>query len=145
MESLKRMASLAAEKHIRGGSFKRNSLLKPLDIILGNLEREPKPQFWDLVRHASARQIFDHIYRIASSGFKPGDTKMEIIRQYVDIFFDDVLLGDHRGDLNRLMQRSKLLRSAYLIYFYDALPAKDKQQSEIDQAAELSEAAQPEE
>ena len=37
MEPLKQMAALAVEEHLKGRSFKRNSILKPLDIILENL------------------------------------------------------------------------------------------------------------
>jgi hypothetical protein len=56
MEFLKKMATLAAEEHLRGRSFKRNSILKPLDIILENLERDPKEDVRDLVRRASERE-----------------------------------------------------------------------------------------
>lgn len=136
MNGLQAMARLAAEKKIRGGSFKRNSLLKPLDIILDNLEREPKPEMGDLVRNASAQQIFDHMYRVAASGYKPGETKLGFIREYVDIFFDDILKAFHRGDVNRLLGRAKLIRSAYLIYFADAVPPKDQEQMEREQATE---------
>jgi len=130
------MASLAAEEHIRGRSNKRNSLLKPFDIILENLEREPKQDTRDLVRRASERDIFDHIDRIADVKYKPGRGKQEQIRKYVDFFFDDLLAKAHDGDVNRLLQRSKLMRSAYLIYYRDALPERAKEQVDTEQAEE---------
>jgi CRISPR-associated protein Csc3 len=136
MEPLQAMARLAAERRIRGSSFKRNSLLKPLDIILDNLEREPKPDMRDVVRQASAQQIFDHMYRVAHSDYKPGETKLGYIREYVDLFFDDLLRQKHRDDVNRLLGRARLFRSAYLIYYADALPPRDRNQLEHDQATE---------
>ncbi len=136
MEPLKQMATLAAEEHIKGRSFKRNSILKPLDIILENLEREPKEDIRDLVRRASERDIFDHIDRIADPQYKPGRGKQEQIRRYVNLFFDDLLNKVHDGDVNRLLQRSKLMRSAYLIYYRDALPERTKEQVDTEQAEE---------
>ena len=140
MEPLKQMATLAAEAHIKGRSFKRNSILKPLDIILENLEREPKADVRDLVRRASERQIFDHIDAITEAKYKPGlvkrEQKMDQIRLYVDLFFDDVLAQLHRGDVNRLLQRGKLIRSAYLTYYRDAAPVQLKEQIDTEQAEE---------
>ena len=136
MEALKQMATLAAEEHIRGRSFKRNSILKPLDIILEILEREPKEDVRDLVRCASERDFFDHIDRIADAQYKPGRGKQEQIRKYVNFFFDGLLTKVHGNDVNRLLQRGKLMRSAYLIYFRDALPERAKEQVDTEQAEE---------
>jgi CRISPR-associated protein Csc3 len=140
MEPLKQMATLAADAHIKGRSFRRNSILKPLDIILENLEREPKEDVRDLVRRASERQIFDHIDAITEAKYKPGlakrEQKMDQIRSYVDLFFDDILTRVHRGDVNRLLQRGKLMRSAYLVYYRDAAPVQLKEQIDTEQVEE---------
>ena len=140
MEPLKQMATLAAEEHLKGRSFKRNSILKPLDIILENLEREPKEEFRDLVRRASERDIFDHIDRITEAQYRPGiakrERKLDQIRIYVSLFFEEILEKIHEGDVNRLLQRSKLLRSAYLTYYRDALPERAKDQVDAEQAEE---------
>ncbi len=137
MEALKQMAKVAADGHLRGRSWKRNSLLKPLDIILDNLESEPKEEFRDLVRRASERNIFDHIDSIADPQYKPGKTKQEQIRAYVDIFFEDILNTLYKRDVNRLLRHNKMLRSAYLIYYRDALPEKTKQQADTEQTEEV--------
>ena len=144
MEPLQQMAALAVNAHLKGRSFKRNSLLKPLDIILENLEREPKEDVRDLVRRASERQIFDHIDAITPAKYKPGlakrEQKMDQIRAYVDLFFDGVLAQAHRGDVNRLLQRNKLIRSAYLIYYRDALPESAREQADTEQMEEVHQA-----
>ncbi len=145
MEFLKQMATLAAEEHLKGRSFKRNSILKPLDIILENLEREPKENVRDLVRRASERDIFDHIDRITETQYKPGmakrERKQDQIRAYVDLFFDGILAKMHEGDVNRLLQRNKLIRSAYLTYYRDALPERIKEQFHTEQAEEAGQMA----
>lgn len=140
MEPLKQMAALAAEEHLKGRSFKRNSILKPLDIVLENLEREPKEDVRDLVRRASERNIFDHIDSITEAQYKLGlvkrERKLDQIRAYIDLFFDGILEKVHEGDVNRLLQRSKLLRSAYLTYYRDALPERAKEQVDNEQLEE---------
>ncbi len=133
MKALREMAQLAAENHIMGTSFKRNSLLKPLDIILDNLERYPDEAMRDVVLNGSAEQIFEHIRRIAKSEFKPGKAKQDVIKEYVNIFFTDLLHNGHKDDVNRLLQRARILRSAYLIYFREALPQKERQQADVEQ------------
>ena len=140
MEPLKQMATLAAEEHLKGRSFKRNSILKPLDIILENLEREPKEDVRELVRRASERQIFDHIDAITEPQYKPGrvkrEQKQDLIRTYVNLFFDGILITVHSNDVNRLLTRSKLIRSAYLTYYRDALPERTKEQVDVEQTEE---------
>ncbi len=140
MEPLKQMAALAVEEHLKGRSFKRNSILKPLDIILENLEREPKEDVRDLVRRASERNIFDHIDSVTEAqyrlGFVKRERKLDQIRAYVDLFFDDILEKVHEGDVNRLLQRSKLLHSAYLTYYRYALPERAREQVDTEQLEE---------
>jgi CRISPR-associated protein Csc3 len=136
VEALKQMAAVAVEGHLRGSSWKRNSLLKPLDIILDNLESEPKEEFRDLVRRASERNIFDHIDSIADPQYKPGKRKQDQIRAYVDIFFDDILVTLYKKDVNRLLRHNRMLRSAYLIYYRDALPEKIKEHADTEQSEE---------
>lgn len=136
MKALQQMAQLAAENHIMGSSFKRNSLLKPLDIILDNLERYPDESMREVVEKGSAEQIYEHIRRIAKGEFKPGKTKQDLIKDYVRIFFDSLLHGTFKDDVNRVLQRERILRSAYLIYFREALPQKERLQSDTEQADE---------
>ncbi len=136
MEALKEMAQLAVKYRIVGRSLKRNSILKPLAIILENLEREPKEDVRDLTRRASERQIFDHLDRIAGADYTFGKGKQTQVSEYVDLFFEQLLNTAHKGDVYRLLQRDKLIRSAYLLYFYNALPERQKEQAEKEQAQE---------
>lgn len=118
MQALKELAAYAAAHRIRGRSYKRNSLLKPLDIMLDQLDRCPDPDNideFDLVKTGSKGLILEHIKRVA----KP--VREDAIYQYVNIFFDDVFKGAHHGNTNRLLQRERLIRSAYLVYLREEL------------------------
>ncbi|HVB23680.1 MAG TPA: hypothetical protein VNG51_17215 [Ktedonobacteraceae bacterium] len=125
MQELKIVATYAAQNSIRGTSFKRNSLLKPLDIILQELDHCPAPDDLnelELVRAGTKELIFDYLERIAPADYKPGRTKQEKVNHYVDLFFDGVLNTAHHGKVNRLLNRERLIRSAYLFYLREALP-----------------------
>lgn len=127
MQELKEVATFAAQNHIQGISFKRNSLLKPLDIILQELDRCPAPDNineLELVKAGTKEMIFDFLDRIAKGDYKPGRGKREKVNYYVDLFFDGVLFKAHHGKVNRLLNRERLIRSAYLFYFREAMPQK---------------------
>ncbi len=124
MQELKALAEYAATNGIRGSSFKRNSMLKPFDIILQELDRCPKPDDSNelgLVRAGTQGLIFEHLERIAGANYKPGRTKEGKVNHYVDLFFDGVLTKAHGGKVNRLLTRERLIRSAYLVYYRRAL------------------------
>lgn len=120
---LQQLAAYAAYNSIKGSSFKRNSLLKPLDIILEELDRCPNPddiKELELIRAGTKELIFDHLARIAKEDYKPGQTKQSKINQYVDIFFDGVLEKAHHRKVNKLLSREKLIRAAYLFWVRQA-------------------------
>ena len=144
MEELQAMAIYAAKNHIKGNSRKRNSLLKPLDFILNELDRCPDPDNrneLELIRAGTKEMIFDHLERIAQSEFKPGRTKQEKVGHYVDLFFDEVLKKAHHNNVNRLLGRERLIRSAYLFYLREALPQKSTKDAVTDEEASEDEEA----
>jgi|GEM_PF-1264351 len=132
---LKGLAFYAAEKRIHGRSLKRNSLLKPLDIILTELDRCPniaRANELALVYRGSQGLLFDHLKRV-TKGIHEED-----IYHYVDLFFHDVLgvdmhktfeneeeerkmLANLKQRIDELLQRERLLRSAYLVYMRQKL------------------------
>lgn len=127
MQELKELATYAAQNAIRGTSYKRNSLLKPLDIIIQELDLCPAPDDaneLELIRAGTKELIFDHLDRIAKTEYKPGRTKRDKVNHYVDLFFDEVLFKAHHGKVNKLLNRERLIRSAYLFYVREALPVK---------------------
>ena len=59
--------------------------------------------------------IFEHVKRVAK-GVHEQD-----IYDYVDLFFNGVLNGAHHGNVNKLLQRERSIRSAYLVYMREEL------------------------
>jgi hypothetical protein len=150
MQQLKHVAQHAARYRIRGRSYKRNSLLKPLDIILDELERCPTPtsaygkDYDNEIEFActsSKGLIYDHVKRVARGVHE------EHIYQYVNLFFEEVLNQAHHGNVNALLQRERSIRSAYLVYMREALAdifVAGKQAASKDQALQLMETAETE-
>ena len=150
MIELQKLAEHAARNRIRGRSYKRNSLLKPLDFILDELDRCPNTKDDNEIAFAKASSkgfIFDHVKRVAKGVHE------EAIYEYVEMFFDEVLEKAHRKNVNRLLQRERSIRSAYLVYMREelaklfvakgkaksadeALQEMDKEISEENEAAE---------
>lgn len=139
-QALKEIAIYAARQAIRGRSFKRNSLLKPLDIILAELGRYPKEL--DFARESSKGLIFDHLRRIRSW------VSEAAIYEYVDVFFEKVLKQALGNNVGKLLQRERSLRSAYLVFMRQetarVLMEKKQAASEKEALAQL-EAAEIEE
>lgn len=148
MKELKHLAAHAVQNRIRGRSYKRNSLLKPLDIILEELERCPDPDNPNetaLARDSSKGFIYDHVKRVARGVHE------DAIYRYVDIFFEEVLGRAHQNSLKKVLQRERSLRSAYLVYMREELAtlfmkrgvAKDASEAfqELNQAEETDEDA----
>jgi len=118
MEALKNLATYAASHRIRGRSYKRSSLLKPLDIILNELDRCPNTKSKDeidLICAGSKGLILDHVKRVAKG------VREDAVYQYVDHFFNEVLKEAHYNNANKLLQREQLIKSAYLVYMRQAI------------------------
>ncbi|HET8911467.1 MAG TPA: hypothetical protein VFN23_08405 [Ktedonobacteraceae bacterium] len=143
MNALKDLANHAASRRIRGRSYKRNSLLKPLDIILDELDRCPdtkNEEELELVWTGSKGLIFDHVKRIAKGVHE------EDIYRYVDLFREKFFEQSQHRNANRILQRERLIRSAYLVYMREALAeifvvrGKAKNPQEAMQRIEVAEA-----
>lgn len=118
MDALQDLATFAAFHRIRGRSYKRNSMLKPLDIILNELDRCPNtkdPDEIKLVNTGCKGLIYEHVQRVAKG------VREDAIYEYVDLFFKHVLKEAHHNNANKLLQRERLIRSAYLVYMRQAL------------------------
>src|SRR5260221_10531080 len=93
-------------------------MLKPLDIILNELDRCPNakdPEEIKLVCTGCKGLIYEHVQRVAKS------VREDAVYAYVDMFFEQVLKQAHHNNANKLLQRERLLRSAYLVYMRQAL------------------------
>jgi len=127
MNQLETLAQTAWANRIIGRSLGRNSLLKPFDMLLEGLEKKPEAFGLDTLRAQLTEDIFRHLEVIASDEYKPGRTKREKVKMYVDLFFDGVLGEAYRGNATKLLADSKALRSAYLFYIREQIPTKQEQ------------------
>lgn len=126
MRALETLAEAAWRDHIIGSSLKRNSLLKPFDMMLDGLEAKSEAFGLDTLRAQVVEEIFRHLEAIAAEEYKPGRTKREKVKAYVDAFFDSVLNVVYRGNVQKLLADTKPLRSAYLFYIREQIPTKEK-------------------
>ncbi|MGH2458315.1 MAG: hypothetical protein ACRDIY_05550, partial [Chloroflexota bacterium] len=131
VEYLDQMARVAAQNYLRGSSFKRSALLDPLDTALALTEQHPEAKDREDLRAALVTDIFNHLERIADSDYKPGRTKREAIKQYVDLYIDGLLAKDHQGDVNFLLNRARFIRSAYLFFLQEALDQQRQERASV--------------
>lgn len=141
MDALEHLAKQAWANHIIGASLKRNALIKPFDMLLEALEESPRPEDRECVRAATVEEIFAHLERINASEYKLGRTKREAVKEYVRIFFDELLDGRYHGDVNRLLDRSRMLRSAYLFHVREQIPLRAQEQGNGESGEEERSAA----
>jgi len=126
---LQRLAEIAWENRLRGRSLERSSLLYPIDEVLAKSRQTHGHADREALRAAAAQDIYDHLYRIADDQYKPGRTRWEAIKQFVDIWFDDVVGDVYGGNLRRLLSDEKLVRSAYLFYVREQIPRKQSSEN----------------
>ena len=105
---LQQLAEIAWKDGLRGRSLQRSSLLYPVNEIFAKLSQSGGHVDRQALRAAAVQDIFDHLYRIADDRFKPGKKKWEAIKQFVDIWFDDVLEGTYGGSMRKLLTDEKL-------------------------------------
>lgn len=129
LTGLRELATLAAKEHIRGRSFKRSAILTPFTQMLEALERWPKPEDRGYLRAMLKNEVSAHIER-AASPYKLSPQRKQAVYTYVDRFFDLLLDQEHHGNPQHLLDRARLLRGAYLIFFREAVPPR--QQAAID-------------
>jgi CRISPR-associated protein Csc3 len=110
------LGELGAHSYIKGKSYKRNSLLKPLDIIFDLMERKSDYLDEEIMFATATQEILDHINRISPDNRKPGETKYQKIEDFVSTFKENLFEGVYEGKVNDLIAEQKVLKSAYLFY-----------------------------
>lgn len=140
-EELQRLAALAWQNGLRGTSLKKNSLLFPVDQIFQKLSHPGGIADRETLKAATGQDIFDHLERIATDErYKPGRKKHEAIKEFVTGWFEGVLQGVYGGNVRKLLNDEKLLRSAYHFYIREQIPRKA-----VEEAPELEAEVEEEE
>jgi CRISPR-associated protein Csc3 len=136
---LQRLAEIAWKDGLRGRSLERSALLYPVNEVFAKLNQSGGQADREALKAAAVQDIFDHLYRIADDRYRPGKKKWEAVKQFVDIWFDDVLEGVYSGSLRKLLADEKLIRSAFLFYVREQIPRKESQNIEESEEPEPEE------
>ena len=131
-EHLRQLAELAWQNGLRGSSLEKSSLLHPLSEVLQKLNNAGGVVDLETLKAAAAQDIFDHLSRIADDRYKPGRKKAEATRQFVDGWFDGVLAEVYSGNLRKLLNDKKLIRSAYHFYIREQISRKDDKEASVE-------------
>lgn len=131
-EQLTRLAEQAWQNRLFGRTLKKSSLLFPVAEIFQKLNYTGEADI-DTLKAAATQDIFDHLERIAEEQYKPGRTKLEATKAYVDGWFDDVLGGVYHGNRRKFLSDEKLIRSAYHFYIRRQIPRKAAEGDELEQ------------
>jgi CRISPR-associated protein Csc3 len=129
-EQLQRAAEMAWKNGLRGRTLERSSLLYPVNEVFAKLNQSGGHVDREALKAAAAQDIFDHLYRIAPDPYKPGQKKQKATRQFVDVWFDDVLEGVYGGNMRKLLADEKLIRSAFLFYVREQISQKKTKQAD---------------
>ena len=124
MEQLKTLAALAWEGKLKGESLKKNALMMPFDMAFEKLQHKSEVIDLETVQAALAEDIFAYLDRIAKEGYKPGGTKREKVKAFVEVFFSALLQGVYHNNVNKLLADEKILKSAFLFYIREQIPTK---------------------
>lgn len=129
MEGIKLMAEFAYKNNLfgtlGGGYIKDNSILKPLNIIFDNYERNIDIFNENELKALSKREIQKYFER--TSGKYYGEKKIKNIEAYVDLFDDKLLNKKFDKNINKLISKKKEILSIYSYYFRVEI-AKNKEE-----------------
>jgi len=123
-QELQKLAQAAWQNRIKGRTLEKNALLFPVNEIFQKIRMVDEMVDLDTLKAATAQDIFDHIDRISDEQYKPGRTKLEAIKQYVDGWFETVLGQIYGGNTRRFVSDEKLIRSAYHFYIRAQISSK---------------------
>ena len=122
--ALRQLAKIAWQNRLIGNSLKKNSLLFPVNETFQKMRLLDDIVDLETLKAATSQDIFDHIDRISEEGFKPGRTKREAIKTFVEGWFENVLDEIYSGNHRKLLSDEKLIRSAYHFYIREQIPSK---------------------
>lgn len=132
-QQLQKLAEISWQGGLRGKSLKKNSLMTPLDEIFKKLNLRSATLDESALRAVIAEDIFEYLERIADEKHPAGKRKMNAAIEFVNIFFRDVLHGVYQNSLAKLLTEEKQLRSAFMFYMRQQIPAKQAEPTEAEE------------
>lgn len=118
---LQRLAEIAWKGHLRGQSLEKNSLMAPMNEVLGKVALLGPELNAEVLQASAIQELYDHIERI----HKVGSRRLaDACEEFVRVFFADVFNGVYQGRQARLLNHEKTLRSAFHFYVRQQIPRK---------------------
>ncbi|MFQ5435712.1 MAG: hypothetical protein ACE5FD_12620, partial [Anaerolineae bacterium] len=118
---LEKAAKIAVQHNLRGSSFERSSLLYPFDEMMKKLAQDQGRTAVDreTLRAAAIQDIYDHLDRLATrAGYKMTKARADACADFVNRWFNDILIDVYEGQARKLIADEKMLRSAFLFYVH---------------------------
>lgn len=126
---IKRMAKTGWEAKIKGRTLVRSSLMMPINKIFDKLRRRKEPLDFETLRAATITDIFTYLERTADPKYpwkkETRESKELKVKEFVDIFFDQLLDSIYQFKLARLTIDEKDIKAAYLFYVRNEIPTKE--------------------
>jgi CRISPR-associated protein Csc3 len=142
---MRQLAQIAWKHRLIGSSLAKHSLMTALDEVLQKFTRRSKAIEHDIdaLRAATVEDIFAYLERVTDSEYKPGRTKWEAIKEFVDVFYTGIYAGVYSNNPARLLSDEKLLRSMYMFYIREEIPRKLADAADKGEVTTLTEPADP--
>lgn len=130
---MRRLAQIAWKHRLIGSTLAKHSLMTALDEVLRKFAQRSKATEHDpeALKAATVEDIFAYLERVADERFKPGRTKWEAIKEFVDIFYTGIYANVYGNSPARLLSDEKLLRSTYMFYMREQILAEAADKGEI--------------
>ncbi|WP_129674530.1 type I-D CRISPR-associated protein Cas10d/Csc3 [Candidatus Chloroploca sp. Khr17] len=123
---MRHLAQIAWKHRLIGRTLTKHSLMTALDEVLRKFAQRSKATEHDTeaLKAATVEDIFAYLERVADEHYKPGRTKWEAIKEFVDVFYTGIYANVYGNSPARLLSDEKLLRSTYMFYMREQIPRK---------------------
>jgi len=114
---IKELAKIAKEYKIKTPQkFTRHAIQWPIHELFNALERSRVHFDKEDLQAAITETLFSRLERLLGQGYKPGETKYEGVKKYVNTFLEKLLKDQYRSDRARLLADKKDIIAAYTFY-----------------------------
>lgn len=137
---MRHLAQIAWKHRIIGRTLAKNSLMTAMDEVLHKIAQRSKAIETDMdaLKAATVEDIFAYLERVAGDRYRPGRTKWESIKEFVDVFYAGIYAGIYGNSSSRLLGDEKLLRSIYMFYIREQIPRKVAEAADKGELPELT-------
>ncbi|NTU79316.1 MAG: type I-D CRISPR-associated protein Cas10d/Csc3 [Chloroflexales bacterium] len=138
---MRHLAQIAWKHRLIGRTLAKSSLMTAMDEVLQKITQRSKAieSDMDALKAATVEDIFAYLERVADERYRPGRTKWEAIKEFVDVFYSGIYAGVYGNNPARILSDEKLLRSTYMFYMREQIPRKVAEAADKGEPIELPE------